>query len=593
MLSLTTLGGLSASRPRADNTVAHLQRRRLALLAVLATGKRGISRDRLLLLLWPEADSESARNNLKQALFAIRRELGADALTGEAQEIRLNPEVWECDRWVFETALAGGAFDRAVAAYGGPFLDGFHISGEAEEFERWAEAERAGLATAHVEALEALATQADAASDWPTACRWWRRLATLDPLDSRFALGLMNALVLSGNSAAALQHARVHEDLVRQEAGIDPDPAVAALAAWIRSGRLTAPLGSTDAAPSARPAPGNVPSKATGNLQPSLTWGGLSGHDLRERLQAALAERYVIQEEVGRSGSAGPTRSYLARDERHGRTVILKVVHPLLASLLDVERFVREIGFTASLHHPHIVPLLESGQLDGRPWFSMPNVAGETLRERLTRDVSLPAHQALRLVGELADALDHAHRNGVVHRDVTPENIVLGEGHALLTNLGLARAIDAAATTRLTETGMLVGTVAYMSPEQASGEGAVDGRSDVYSLGCVLYEMLAGEPLHSGPTPQAIMAKRKVDPSPRLMNQAAIPAQVQPALLKALAVSPASRFASAGEFGVALSHVRPGPVLPSEQGRRSSRVLLTLGILAAILLLGWLISIFS
>ena len=593
MLSLTTLGGLAVRRPGADDAEAHLQRRRLALLAVLATGKRGVNRDRLLLLLWPEADTESARNNLKQALFAIRRELGADVLTGESQEVRLNPGLWECDRWTFEAALADGAFDKAVAAYGGPFLDGFHIGADAEEFERWTEAERAGLAMAHREALEALATRADTTPDWPAACRWWRRLAALDPLDSRFALGLIKALALSGNSAGALQHARHHEELVRREAGIEPDPTVAAFADRVRSERLTGSVGSTEGPSAARPGTGKAPTKATGDLQPLHTWGSPSAHDLRERLQSALAGRYVIQEEAGPSRGAGPTKSYIARDERHGRTVVLKVVHPSLASLLDVERFVREIVFTASLHHPHIVPLLESGQVDGRPWFSMPDVAGETLRERLTRDVSLPAAEALRLVGELADALEHAHRNGVIHRDVTPENILLGEGHAFLTNLGLARAIDAAATTRLTETGMLIGTAAYMSPEQASGDGPMDGRSDIYSLGCILYEILAGEPLHSGPTPQAIMAKRKVDPSPRLMNHAAIPSKVEPVLLQALAVSPASRFPSAGALGVALSNATFGPVSSRERPRRPSRLLLAVGFLTLFLVFGWLISIFN
>jgi DNA-binding SARP family transcriptional activator len=587
MHKLTTLGGLSVSRPEADH-VAHLQRRRLALLAVLASSRRGVSRDRLLLLLWPEADTETARNNLKQAVFAIRRELGVDAFAVETQDVRLNPEVWECDRWAFESALANGDLERAVGAYRGPFLDGFHIGGEAEEFERWAEAERAGLAMAHREVLEALASHAEAVPDWPAASRWWRRLVALDPLDGHFALGLMNALALSGNSAGALQHARLHEELVRQEAGIDPHPSVALLADRIRSGQLTSSVGAADAVGFLRSIPGTLPASATGNRQP-LMWEGFSGQDLRERLRAALAGHYLVQEEVAHSKSGGPTKSFLAQDERHGRTVIIKVVHPSLASLLDVERFVREVRLTASLHHPHIVPLLESGQVNGDPWFSMPDVGGETLRERLTRDISLPQAEALRLTSEMADALDHAHRNGVVHRDVTPENILLAEGHALLTNLSLARAIDAAAINRLTETGTLVGTMAYMSPEQAAGEAPVDGRSDIYSLGCVLYEMVVGEPLHSGPTPQAIMAKRKVDPSPGLMSQAAIPAHLQPVLLKALAVNPGSRFATAGEFGAALTQSGLRPAAPTKP-RRWSRVLLAFAVLLALLVLGWVIA---
>lgn len=545
MLSLTTLGGLSVRRAGSDEPEPHLQRRRLALLAAVGSaGNRGLSRDRLLLLLWPEADAESARNNLKQGLFAIRRELGSNALTGDGPELRLNPEVWECDRWAFESTLAKGAFEQAIAAYGGPFLDGFHVGGEAEEFERWAEAERATLATAYREALEALAVQADARNDFTASSRWWRRLAALDPLDSRGAMGLMSALALGGNPAAALQHGRIHEELMRQEAGIEPDPSVRALAERIRTGRVVSATASADGIPARLPD----------------STGVVHARQLREQLQDALADRYLIIHEASAGRSTGPARSYVARDLRHGRTVILKVLHPTLASLLDVERFVREIGFTARLHHPHIVPLLESGEINGRPWFTMPNVAGETLRERLTRDGALQVSEALCLAGELAEALDYAHRQGLVHRDVTPENVLLAEGHALLSNLGVARAVDAAATPQLTETGMLVGTPAYISPEQASGAGAVDGRSDIYSLGCVLYEMLAGEPLHSGPTPQAIIAKRKLDPAPRLRSLDGVPVGVVTVLLKALDSAPAARFASAAAFASALSS-DPGPPL--------------------------------
>ena len=544
MLNLTTLGGLSVRRAGSDEPEPHLQRRRLALLAAVGSGaKRGFSRDRLILLLWPEADGESARNNLKQGVFALRRELGADALVGDGQELRLNPEVWECDRWTFESALAGGALEQAVAAYGGPFLDGFHVGGEAEEFERWTDAERAVLAAAHQEALDALAVQADARQDFSASCRWWRRLAAIEPLESRSTLGLMRALALGGNRVAALQHGRVHQELVRREAGIEPDPLVAALAEQIRIGGLAPP-----AASKTTPPPPTRSSDSTGNVH---------ARQLRDQLEAALADRYLFVHEATAGRNTGPTRSYVARDLRHARTVVVKALHPSLASLIDVERFVREIAFTARLNHPHIVPLLESGEVDGRPWFTIPNVAGETLRERLTRDGRLGTEEALRLAAELAEALDHAHRHGIIHRDVAPENILLAEGHALLSNLGVARALDAAATPQLTETGMLIGTPAYMSPEQASGERPVDGRSDVYSLGCVLYELLAGEPLRSGPTPQAIVAKRRIDPAPKLRSLQGVPESGVSALLKALEPDPAARFVSAEAFGLALSSRSP------------------------------------
>jgi DNA-binding SARP family transcriptional activator len=558
MLNLTTLGGLSVRRAGSDEPEPHLQRRRLALLAAVGSSwKRGFSRDRLILLLWPETDGESARNNLKQGVFALRRELGADALVGDGQELRLNPEVWECDRWTFESALAEGALEQAVAAYGGPFLDGFHVGGEAEEFERWTDAERAALAAAHQEALDALAVQADARQDFSASCRWWRRLAAIDPLDSGSTIGLMRALALVGNSVAALQHGRVHQELVRREAGIEPDPMVAALAEQIRIGRLVSPAASKTTPPPQAGGPRPVSQSPGPPTRSSDSTGSVHARQLRDQLEAALADRYLIMHEATAGRNTGPTRSYVARDLRHARTVIVKALHPSLASLIDVERFVREIAFTARLNHPHIVPLLESGEVNGRPWFTIPNVAGETLRERLTRDGRLQTEEALRLAAELAEALDHAHRHGIIHRDVAPENILLAEGHALLSNLGVARALDAAATPQLTETGMLIGTPAYMSPEQASGERPVDGRSDVYSLGCVLYELLAGEPLHSGPTPQAIVAKRRIDPAPKLRSLQGVPDSDVSALLKALEPDPAARFVSAEAFGLALSSRSP------------------------------------
>ncbi|MFN2565910.1 MAG: protein kinase [Gemmatimonadaceae bacterium] len=263
-----------------------------------------------------------------------------------------------------------------------------------------------------------------------------------------------------------------------------------------------------------------------------------------------LAGRYVIERELGRGGMA---TVYVARDLRHERRVAVKVLHPELASAVGAERFVREIRTAAQLQHPHILPLHDSGEADGALFYVMPLVEGETLRERLRREVQLPVGEAVRIARELADALDYAHRHGVVHRDVKPENVLLADGHALVTDFGIARALDAAADGGLTETGLAVGTPAYMSPEQASGERRLDGRSDVYSLGCVLYEMLAGEPPFTGPSAQAVMAKRLAhDPLPVRATRTGIPAVLEAAVAKALARVPADRFVTAGELRDAL-----------------------------------------
>ncbi len=201
--------------------------------------------------------------------------------------------------------------------------------------------------------------------------------------------------------------------------------------------------------------------------------------------------------------------------------VALKVLHPELAHALGADRFLREIEVAANLSHPHILPLFDSGQADGLLYYVMPYVEGESLRDRLQREVQLPLDEALRIAQEVADALAFAHGHGIIHRDIKPENVMLSGGHALVADFGIARALGQVNGTRLTETGMAVGTAAYMCPEQASAASQIDGRTDIYSLGCVVYEMLAGEPPYTGPTAQAIIAKRFTDPVPSVRRMRA------------------------------------------------------------------------
>jgi len=211
--------------------------------------------------------------------------------------------------------------------------------------------------------------------------------------------------------------------------------------------------------------------------------------DQLARLQTALTGRYTIERELGRGGMA---IVYLAQDLKHRRSVAIKVLHPELAAAVGTDRFLREIEIAASLTHPHIVPLHDSGEADSFAYYVMPYVEGESLRERLSRETQLPLDGAVQIAREVADALAYAHSHDVVHRDIKPENILLEAGHAVVSDFGIARAISAAGGEKLTATGLAVGTPAYMSPEQLAGGEHVDGRTDVYSLGCVLYEMLAG-----------------------------------------------------------------------------------------------------
>src|SRR2546425_6143810 len=233
--------------------------------------------------------------------------------------------------------------------------------------------------------------------------------------------------------------------------------------------------------------------------------------DLLARLQSAVADRYAIERELGRGGMA---TVYLARDLKHHRKVAIKVLKPDLAAALGPERFLREIEIAAGLTHPHILPLHDSGEAGGLLYYVMPYVEGESLRDRLDREGQLPLEDALRIARDVASALAYAHQHDVVHRDIKPENILLAGDQAVVADFGIARAITLAAGEQLTRTEIAVGTPSYMSPEQAVGGVQVDARSDIYSLGCVVYEMLAGEAPYAGPSPQASLARRLTHPLP-------------------------------------------------------------------------------
>jgi serine/threonine protein kinase len=305
--------------------------------------------------------------------------------------------------------------------------------------------------------------------------------------------------------------------------------------------------------------------------------------DVPGPLRDALQDRYVLERELGRGGMA---TVYLAHDLKHDRPVALKVLHPELASVLGPERFQREIRLAARLQHPHILTVLDSGEAGGWFWFTMPYVEGESLRDRLHREHQLPLEDALRITREAAQGLQYAHEQGVMHRDIKPENILLTQdGSTLVADFGIARVLGA--DEHLTQTGMSVGTPAYMSPEQASGDGAMDARTDIYSLGCVLYEMLAGEPPFTGPTAQAIIAKRLTETAPDVRRaRPSVPEAAAQALQRALAPIAADRFPTAGDFARALQPALTVPTA-SAPARGARRV----PVAAATLVLGILIGL--
>ena len=297
-------------------------------------------------------------------------------------------------------------------------------------------------------------------------------------------------------------------------------------------------------------------------------------------LAAALADRYRVERELGRGGMA---TVYLAHDLRHDRPVALKVLRPELAASLGPERFLQEIRIAARLQHPHILPVHDSGEAAGRLWYTMPYVEGESLRQRMAREGQLPLDQAVRIATQVLSALGYAHAHGVIHRDIKPENILLEGDEAVVADFGVARAITAAGQDRLTETGLALGTPAYMSPEQAAASRELDGRSDLYALGCVLYEMLAGQPPFVGATAQQLLARHAMDPVPPLRTvRATVPEGVEQSVMRALAKVPADRFPTAADVCPGAGHAardardgrhpvdRPAP-RPAPHGRARGR----------------------
>jgi serine/threonine-protein kinase len=306
--------------------------------------------------------------------------------------------------------------------------------------------------------------------------------------------------------------------------------------------------------------------------------------NLLERARAALAGRYDVERELGHGGMA---TVLLARDLRHDRPVAVKVLRPELTAALGADRFLREVRITANLSHPHILPLLDSGEADGLLYYVMPYVTGESLRARLDREGRLPPADALAIAREVADALGYAHRRGIVHRDVKPENILLEGTHALVADFGIARATEVPGADRLTTTGLAIGTPRYMSPEQAAGDGDVDGRTDTYALACVLYESLAGAPPFTGPNAVAVTAAKLTAAVPPLAQHGTqVPSPVEAALRRALAPAPDDRFATVEEFAAALAAdatphaTRAIAATPPRRGRRG----LVAGLLAALAL---------
>ena len=566
MLRLRTLGGLAIERPGVSPSGgASSARRRLSILAVIAAaGSRGIPRDKLQALFWPESDSERARHALDQALHWLRRDLKADSLFLGRDELSLNPEVITSDVREFRDALARNDFAAAVSLYAGPFLDGVFIA-DASEFEHWLDVERATLAADFERSLEALALAAAARGDHQEAARWWQRLAVLDPRKTRVAMALMSELAASGDRAGALRQADVYRNVLREDLDAEPNPAVDVLVERLRREPIAAsPSPATHSLSTSAPASSEAPNEAV--LSPSP--------DVR-----VLGDRYVVEGEIGSGTSA---TVYRARDIVTERLVAVKILRPELASGIGVERFRQEITVTAKLQHPHILPVYDAGETSGTLYFVMPYVEGESLRRRIEHaaDRRLPVDEAIRLGIDVAEALAYAHRHGIVHRDIKPENILVTSGHAVVCDFGLARALEEASTARTgrkTAPGTVVGTPRYLSPERAMTGDEGDARSDQYSLASVLYEALIGETPFDCADLATSMRARAEDAAPPLDRfRPDVPPHVTRAVARALSRNPADRFPDLESFAQTLSTPHPRGIVS-----RSRRLALAAGGIAA------------
>lgn len=528
------------------------QPKRLALLAYLACASPvGFHRrDRLLSLFWPELDDDHARGALNAAVRFLRREMGNAAIASRgSDEIGIDRSVCWTDVSAFRQAADAARYDEALSLYRGDLLDGF-FADAAPAYDEWLERTRAQLRAEAARAARALAEQREREENFTTAVSCARRAVDLSDADERVVRQLLELLERLGDRAGAVLAYEAFERRLASEFQTEPAPETRALIARIRAVTSVADAPTGGARSASMPA---------------------SAQSLRN---------WRIERELGRGGMA---TVYLARDIAHDRYVALKVMRPELVVSAGVERFLREIQITAQLAHPHILPLIDSGARDGVPYLVTPYVAGESLRARLARERALPPHDAVRIATEIAEALDYAHRSDIVHRDIKPENILLADGHAVVADFGIARALVASGASPIPtgEDGAIVGSRRYMSPEQAAGDANVDARADVYSLGCVLFEMLSGEPPEDGS--RALAARLKRVPE--------APAALRQLLTDCLSPQRERRPASAAQVLRRLNELNAGgQKTPRGARRRRRRFLVATGAgLSAILLAAYIV----
>jgi len=532
VIELQALGGVTLKRDGTLMAGQSVQPRRVALLAILAAdGALGVSRDRLLALLWPEKDETDARHALSQWMFLMRRDLDIADLVVGTTSLRLNPERIIVDVIDFDAAIADKDHVTAARLYGGPFLDGFYLN-DAAEFSHWLDRERDRRHTAALGAIEATARLAESRGDLSAAIVQWRRVAALDPLSGRGVRNLMSALASSGDTAAALQVATSHETTLRLELDASPSPQVAGLTERLRSS-LTA----------------GVPTRA-----PST--GDIGDDPYVKHVRDRLRARYAVDHLVGRTSTV---TQFDARNVSSDTPVALRVLLPDIAARVDVGRVVATLERASRVRHPNVAAISDVGAVEQVLYTASPPLGGELLRDRLDRDAQLPVDVAIDIAVDVLAALECAEQYELPHLDITPRRVRLVGGSAIVTDLGVMYGIVAGERHDATESGVAMGTPAYMSPELLAGDGKSGQLCDVYSVACLLYHMIAGHPPHHAPTSRALLARRLLEPPPSLRNAREGVSDALDTLVRhALARHPADRLQSAVELRVGLRAIREG-----------------------------------
>jgi len=575
VIRLCTLGTVelhSAAGESLDALVA--QPKRLGLLAYLALARPlGFHRrDQLLAMFWPEQDESHARDSLNQAIRFLRQSLGSGVvLSRGAEEVGLDRAQLWCDAFEFQAAIEQEKPREAIELYRGELLSGFFVAGS-HEFDEWLEAERVRLREQASFAARCVAEAEEAAGRLTQALRWGRLAVGLSKDDERALRRWLTMLARAGDRAGAIQAYEDFARRLRDEFEADPSSETQDLVETIRreSRRPLADAASLIAAPISQRQDPSVPET------PPFSPGGILAHG-----------SYVITREIGVGGMA---TVYMARDFRHDRWVVVKVLRAEVALAVGVEGFLREIRIAAALQHPHVVPVFDSGAADGRLYFVMPLIEGESLRARLDREGALPLGDALRIAREVADAVAYAHKHGVVHRDIKPENILLtgeagaADSHAMVADFGIARAIETSGAEKhltvteatghhvLTSVGVALGTPTYMAPEQAAGEAGVDHRADLYALGVMTYEMLAGKPPYTGSTAQSVLAAHLTQPpAPIADHRPEVTAPLASLVMRCLEKSPSDRWQTAAELLTELERVTSGGLARSQPAAASTK----------------------